>query len=639
MIFKYITDRFGADKTARVASFGTIQSRGVIDDVGRHLRLQWKGTPESNPWSLEKIDKIKAQFDADEEAAKEKYPELFYYYDGLMGTKVSQSVHPAGMVISPVSLPQNYGVFVKDNDLCLMMDMDAAHEVGVAKYDFLVLKTVQVIRDTCRLLNRPYPLTHEINWEDEDVWQSMTFSPVGLFQFESAYAFDSLKKLKPENIFDMSLVTACIRPSGASYRNKLLARRQNHNPSKIIDDLLEDNLGYLVYQEDVIKFLQLICGLSGSEADNIRRAIGRKDMERLQKALPQILEGYCSKSDKPRTEAEAEAHEFLQIINDASEYMFGYNHSIAYCLLGYLCAYFRHYHPLEFLTAFLNNAANDDDITNGTALAKRLGIRISPPRFGISKGGYACDAKTDVIAKGLSSIKGLGVKVADELYEYSVSCGNNSFMDILLNIFKETSLNAGQLTSLIKIDYFQNFGNQAELLRMFDIFEFFKRGNAKQLPRKNIDGTWLEPLIKSYSTWLNAKGQELQIYKLTDIVGLLHAIEDHIKSLNMSDLSVIVKAANSIDILGYMGYISAQESDRRKLYIKNIYPLRRKSDDKQFGYSFITQSLGSGKESRFTVFNPVYNKQPVQQGGIILLKSYSRDGSYFTLTDYQQILI
>lgn len=556
-----------------------------------------------------------------------------------MGTKVSQSVHPAGMVISPVSLPENYGVFVKDDDLCLMMDMDEAHEVGVAKYDFLVLKTVQVIRDTCRLLDRSYPLTHEINWLDPDVWASMSFSPVGLFQFESAYAFDSLKKLRPENIFDMSLVTACIRPSGASYRDKLLARQPNHNPSKIIDDLLEDNLGYLVYQEDVIKFLQLICGLSGSEADNIRRAIGRKDMDRLQKALPQILEGYCSKSEKLREAAEAEAHEFLRIIEDASEYMFGYNHSIAYCLLGYFCAYFRHYHPLEFLTAFLNNAANDDDITNGTALAAKLGIKISPPRFGLSRSGYACDHATNTIAKGLSSIKGLGLKVADELYEYSARCKDSSFAKMLMNIFSETSLNARQLTDLIKIDYFQSFGNQTELLRIFEIFELFKRGNAKQLARKTVDGTWMEPFIKKHSTWINVKGQELQIYKLTDIPGLLSDIETYIKSLDMADLSISVKAANSIDILGYMGYVSGLESDRRKLFINNIFPLHRKSDNKHFGYSVLAQSLGSGKESRYTVFNRVYNKHPVKKGDIILLKSYTRDGQYFTITDYEQILI
>ena len=288
--------------------------------MGRALDLQWKQDHpnEDSPYSLKNIDHIKKEFDADEEGTKRKYPDLFYYYDGLLGAKVSQSVHPAGMVISPIHLPSNYGVFNKDGEQCLMLDMDEAHEVGVAKYDFLVLKTVQVIRDTCRYLGRPYPKTHEINWDDQAVWADMVKSPIGIFQMESAFAFDSLKKFQPKSIFDMSLVTAAIRPSGASYREDLLAHKQHHNPSPIIDELLSDNLGLIVYQEDTLKFLQQICGLSGSEADNIRRAIGRKQKDRLEAAMPSILEGYCAKSNQPREIAEEEAKEFLQVIEDSA---------------------------------------------------------------------------------------------------------------------------------------------------------------------------------------------------------------------------------------------------------------------------------------------------------------------------------
>lgn len=228
------------------------------------------------------------------------------------------------MVISPITLPDNFGVFEKDGEICLMLDMENVHDyTGLAKYDFLLLKTVQVIDDTCKYIGIPYPRTHEIDWNDQKVWDSMVSSPVGIFQFEGSYAFDSLKKFNPKSIFDMSLVTACIRPTGASYRDSLLARIPHKNPSEMIDKLLENNLGYLVYQEDTIAFLQQICGLSGSEADNIRRAIGRKQKDRLDKAMPQILEGYCSRSSKPRDEAEHEAKEFLQVIEDSASYQFG----------------------------------------------------------------------------------------------------------------------------------------------------------------------------------------------------------------------------------------------------------------------------------------------------------------------------
>ena len=326
-IFKYIVDRFGTEKTARVASFGTMQSRGVIDDVGRHLAEKWKkenGDSGDNPWSLVRVGKIKDEFDLDPEKTKEKYPELFYYYDGLFDTKISQSVHPAGIVISPITLPDNYGCFDKDGDICLMLDMENIHDfTGLAKYDFLVLKTIQVINDACKYVGIPYPKTHEIDWYDKAVWADMVKNPCGIFQFEGAFAHNSLKKFKPQSIFDMSLVTACIRPTGASYRDELLCRIPHKNPSPIIDDLLRNNLGYLVYQEDTIAFLQQICGLSGSEADNIRRAIGRKQKDRLDAAMPSILEGYCSKSSKSREDAEEEAKEFLQVIEDSASYQFG----------------------------------------------------------------------------------------------------------------------------------------------------------------------------------------------------------------------------------------------------------------------------------------------------------------------------
>ncbi len=212
---------------------------------------------------------------------------------------------------------------MKDGERCLAIDMDEAHEVGVAKYDFLILKTVNVLRDTCALAGIPYPTTHEIDWDDQAVWADMITRPEAIFQFEGEYAFQSVRRFKPKSIFDLSLVTAAIRPSGASYRDELLEKKLHHNPSELIDDLLKNNNGYLVYQEDIIAFLQKICGLSGSDSDTVRRGVSRKKPEILEKAMPQILDGYCSKSDKPREVAEKECQEFLRIIEDASSYMFG----------------------------------------------------------------------------------------------------------------------------------------------------------------------------------------------------------------------------------------------------------------------------------------------------------------------------
>lgn len=639
-IFRHIVERFGADKTARVASFGTIQAKGVIDDVGRHLSQKWSREHtgfDHNPYSLKNIEKIKQEFDLDEEKTKKKYQEIFYYFEGLLDTRVSQSVHPAGMVISPISLVENYGVFHKDDDLCLMMDMDEAHEVGAAKYDFLVLKTVQVIRDTCNYIGIQYPRSHEIDWNDKNVWDDLLRSPGAIFQFESPFAFDCIKKYKPKSLFDMSLVTACIRPSGSSYRDSLLARKPNHNPSEIIDELLADNNGYLVYQEDVIKFLQKICGLTGSEADNIRRAIGRKDRDRLDRAMPQILEGYCFKSKQARATAEQETKTFIQILEDSASYMFGYNHSIAYCMLGYLCAYFRYYHPIEFITSFLNNAANDADIEAGTMLAKKYGLKISLPRFGYSGSDYTYNKNANVIAKGVRSVKYISESVANELYKLSQGKNYTYFIDLLSDINHNTSADSRQIEVLIKIDYFSEFGNQSELFRICDIFEMFKRGTAKQIKKEFISGSPVEEIIKKYSNGKTKSGSESKNYILLDVGSIMCECEAMIKNAGLNDLSDVIKVRNFADIMGYAGYVSGNENDRRKLFVKEVYPVKRKRDGVQFGYSIITQSIGSGVESRFTVFNRLYNNDPIHKGDIILCTGFSREGAYFTLTGYSHV--
>lgn len=353
--------------------------------------------------------------------------------------------------------------------------------------------------------------------------------------------------------------------------------------------------------------------------------------------MPAILEGYCSKSPHPREVAEQEAKEFLQIIEDSASYQFGYNHSIAYCLLGYLCAYYRYYHPIEFIASFLNNAANEDDLRNGTAYADRIGIKVTMPKWGLSKSQYFFDKERNIITKGLASIKHMSSGIAEELYDIAHSQKFTHFVDVLYAI-SETSINTRQLDILIKLDFFSDFGNQRELLRVTELFyEQFKKGQAKQISKSKVVGTPLEPIIKKYATGLTKTGAEAKNYTLIDIKSILREAEDIIMSLNLEDLSDIIKVRNFADVMGYVGYVSGKDEDRRKLYILDIYPLVRKKDGEQFGYSVITKSIGSGIESRFTVLNQVYKAEPVKRGDIIYCTSWEREGKYFKMTGYKKL--
>lgn len=1028
-VYNHMIEKFGDDYTDYILAIGTVSDKATIDEIGRALSRKF---PNNKLFSLSSIADIKKEYEADAEKTKLKYPEIFYYFDGVLNTSISQSIHPAGMVVSPISLSDNYGETYRDGKKLLQIDMEGVHEVSLVKYDILGLKTVGIIKDACKYANISYPKSNKINWEDENVWKDMTISPYGIFQFESDFAFTLLKQFMPKNIFDMSLVTAALRPAGTSYRDELIERKVHKNPSTIIDNLLKDNYGFLCieenqnvscidgikyikdvsindtvyttnglekvnkvydngfqnvykintmygelectnnhqiltengwkelknikqgeciahyvgnkstskydyrllkiigwllgdgiignknvvrlinqnievinsfkqnveslwsnlqvniikresrvnkfplyvgsvvwkkychkekpiniflkdvcinnklacekfipefiygldkecllnilgaytdtdsciknkkritlnyktaskkladgireiirllgysssiyknkesynicvcgsiellkelypysikvrsvydidelivtrehkcgkisisniknillknnisiskvnkklsinlnknkyinietfkkilnyfnikcpeifqddtihwapvenkiyigerhvydleinnthnfitngivthncYQEDTIKFLKDICGLSGSEADNIRRAIGRKQKDRLDKAMPSILEGYCKKSNQPRNVAEQEAKEFLQIIEDSADYQFGYNHSIAYCMIGYVCAYLRYYYPLEFICSYLNNADTEKDIANGTDLAKTKKIKILPIKFGISRAKYSFDKKTNSIYKGIGSIKFLNEDVSEELFKLSKNKYTN-FTDLLIDIKTKTSINSRQLDILIKLDFFSDFGNSKELLNIVEVADVFKFGTAKTIKKDKIEGSYITSFIDKYATDKNIKGNELKNYTILDCRSLIVECEKYIKSLNIEDIDLRNKIINQQE---YLGYISAngKEEDRPILFVQDVKTLRRKSDNKQFGYSVFTQSIGSGITSRFTVFNKTIKEhEKINKGDLIKCLDYSVERGYFTLKNFEKIL-
>lgn len=488
-IFEYIISKFGADKCARVAAYGTIADLSFIDDCGGGLGIMWEREhfPEKfkengrmdkvkykfdhkNPYNPLKLQAIKKEYKTDQDTTRKKYPDLFYYENAMVGTRVSQSVHPAGMVICCEPLEENWGVFNKDGERCLLIDMNEASTVNLVKYDLLILKTVQVISDTYKLLGLPYPRMNEIDFCDKDVWDDICNDTSGVFQFESDFASDSIKKFKPRSIEEITVVNAALRPGSASYRDQLFARKRHKNPTKQIDEIFWDSYGFCCYQEQVIEFLQKVCGLSASYADTIRRAISKKKRDKIDKAMPEILDGYCKNSDKPREEAEEEAKEFLKVIEDSSEYSFNYNHAVGYSLLSYMCGYLRHHHPEQFIAAYLKNAANDDDINTGRTMAKVRGIRMTKPKFRQDNRTFCIDPVEHTISDALSSIKGVGLKDAEALWNMK-NREYGTFVELLRDMtLYPGALNTAVIEKLIKLDYFREFGTIKRLLWLYDEF-------------------------------------------------------------------------------------------------------------------------------------------------------------------------
>lgn len=613
-VYQYIIDRFTPQKTSYIAAFTTLKERGCIDAlagglgykdlnkvmeikdkfkgyfdeyskiVNQHLDLDElfeNGEIESQAISFDYCD-IYIKFIADDKIRNQMIncrnlynklisdnKDIFYYLDGLKDTIVAKGNHPSGIIGSPITLADNIGVFYKDGDSQMPVStcaMKAVDSLNYVKFDILGLKTVGIIKDACKYAGIPYPKSGQINWKDIKVWKNMTENQQGVFQFEGDYAFKLLKDFKPTTINHMSMVNAALRPSGKSYRDKLIAGEKNRNPSKDIDDLLSSNNGYLIFQEDTIKFLTDICGFTGSAADTTRRAIGKKDKELLKQQLPKILDGYCNHSSQPREIAEQEAKQFVQIIQDSSDYQFGFNHSTAYSMNGYECVYLRTYYPLEFLAAYLNRGKNKKDTVYGVALARDYNIEIKPIRFGKSLGKYTINKKENCIYKGIGSVKECNEQIAYELLDLSESKEYTNFIDLISDINTKTSVRTNQLKILTMLNFFEKFGKNAYLLKIIDLCLGVKKNGKTIIPSfkkcKQISKSKIESysdygvsefLLKKYSR--ETKSQ----YKDIDNEGLLKELLTKIpnKSMGIQDY---IKA--EIKYLEYTTYKNSNIPDR-----------------------------------------------------------------------------
>lgn len=631
LVYEHIIEKFGADKTAYVLAIGTISDKGTIDEIGRALNIPLDEVKDIKSLYSEYTDKINECNDKikkfkdilnyeDNEEYLEclsikkkneklldllkngKYKDLFYYFDGLVNTTISQSMHPAGIVVAPLTLPDNYGTFwSKDGKRILTINMEEIHEVSLVKYDILGLKNIEIIKDCCKLAGIPYPKSHVVNWDDEKVWEHITDSPVGIFQFESNFAFDSLKKFGCKRVNDLSLVNASIRPSGESYRDRLLARQINKNPSKLIDDLLSANNGFLTFQEDTIKFLTNICGLSGSDADNIRRAIGRKQKDRLDAAMPAILEGYCNKSDKPRDVAELEAREFLQIIEDSSNYQFGYNHSTGYSMIGYVCGYLRYYYPNEFITSYLNNANNEDDIKQGTELAKLFKILIHNIKFRYSTAKYSCDKSG--IYKGIASVKFLNEEAANDLFSIREE-EFKTFIDLLARI-QTLKVDSRKLEILIKLDFFTEFGGINYLLKCNELFNLYY--GKKQLKKDKIFEQDLDfDLVRKH-----AGKESPKMFTQLDSIGLL---TDLIKGIPNEETSLKTKIKYQIENLGYIDIVDKKYSGYCVVTDINV----------DYSPKLKLYALANGNTIPVKIEKKIYKEKQAVRGDIIHVKNQCR---------------
>lgn len=500
---KYIFSKTGL-YCCDIVTFNTVADKGAIRDVGRAL-----GIP------LAEVSMICDSVDNEElyEKSREKCKELFKYVDMIKGTIVSVGSHPCGCVVAPFTITDRFGTFTTStsNYPISQINMKEIDGLNYVKLDLLRLDTIELINDTCKLAGIERLTPDNVDITDVNVWNSIRDDTTQIFQWEGNTGDSYIKKLLSdenikrfqevnENVDRMTLLSignSAIRPAGASYREDLASGVVRKTGSKPIDDFLSNTFGYLVFQEQIIAFLHQYCGFTMGEADIVRRGFAKKTGT--DKYIPIIKNGglLTDKSDHQikgyietmkevygieEEKSEQDIVAFIQVIEDASAYLFSLNHSQPYSYEGYVSGYLRTHYPLEFLTTALNiNKDKEEKTKSLTAYAKKSGITFQSPKFRHSRAGYFCDKETNTIYKGIGSIKYMNENVANELYEMS-GYNFDDFVDLLYYLKEKTSLNSRQLDILIKIDFFEEFG---DINRLLDIAEKFDLLYDKQQIRKD----------------------------------------------------------------------------------------------------------------------------------------------------------
>lgn len=589
-----------------IITYQTYALRGAIKGVGRGLNI-----PLDEVEIISKdIDEIEEEDEETHEIKKittfhnkekweEKYPELLKWAYKCIGLIENTSVHACGFVATNRNIDEEIGTFKTDNCKWIISqnNMKCIDAINFVKMDFLVVDNVQIIEDVCKLAEVPLLNNDELDFEDINVWNEMLISGLGIFQFEKTgwrylkqtlENFDKFKK-QVKNITRLDIMTALngiIRPVGNSIRNDFV----NGNPYKSgmheIDEFLGETLGYLIYQEQIMMWLYNFCSYTMGKSDIVRRGIAKK--KGTEQLIPEIKEcfiNYCSSKFPNYSESHLKTvlDKFIQVIMDASDYGFSKNHSNPYSILGFKCAYLRHYYPLEFLTIQFNINQNNTEKTAKIYefINQFTKIKVSPSKFRKSVSEYSCDKETNTIYKGIKSIKYMNDDVAYELYDLGKN-QYNDFVDLLKDISEKTSVNKRQLEILIKINFFKEFGCNKYLLQICD--EYIKTYHKKKL----IDKT---------------KHKRIK------------QLKENLSTIENEKLSIKEQLNFEKEILGY-----AQTTyDYPKEYIYILDLIIGDYSPKVEGYC-----LSNGKTASLKIKRKFYENKPFNIGDVIKVTCYKK---------------
>lgn len=494
-VIEYVKRRYGVDHVAGIGTFGCMQAKNAIRDVGRVLRIPnpdvikiTKLIPNKLPDGIKKPPVLKYYFGTTGKPENDKYiiPELRELYDNdesikkiadmaikLEGVPRNTSQHACGVLIAPEPVANFVPVAKTDNERVTQYSMIELEHLGLLKMDFLGLRTLTDIKKTCDYIYKNYGRRidfYDMSYDDPKVFEMLSEGKTdAVFQLESAGFKKFMKELKPTCLEDIIAGVSLYRPGPMDSIPKFVKNKQN--PDEVVYDdpclenILDVTYGCIVYQEQVMKIVQVMGGYSLGQADNIRRIMGKKQVDKIDKEREKFINGWQDPEGKKSIPGAvklghdpAVADKIFNEMKEFAKYAFNKSHAAAYAHVTYQTAYLKCYYETEFITAILNDRiTNADDITKYVSFARSEGIKVLPPD--INKSLTYFNVEDHAIRFGLGGLKHVGTALTDSIIKEREENGEFKSFDDFITRAVKVGVNKKAIECLILSGAFDAFGH------------------------------------------------------------------------------------------------------------------------------------------------------------------------------------
>ncbi|BCG53021.1 DNA polymerase III subunit alpha [Alistipes indistinctus] len=428
-VLHYVVEKYGSKRVAQIITFGTMAPKAAIKDVARVQKLPLsesnrisKLVPEKPGTTFEKAFKEAPELLAERESENPLIRATMKYAEQLEGSVRQTGVHACGVIIGQDDLEKFAPIAIaKDAELnVVQFEGKQVESVGLIKMDFLGLKTLSIIKDALENIEASKGVKIDIDaipLDDSATYELYSRGETtGLFQFESPGMKKHLRNLKPNRFEDLIAMNALYRPGPMEYIPSFIARK--HGQEKVTYDIpdmeeyLKDTYGITVYQEQVMLLSQKLAGFTGGQADTLRKAMGKKKKDVLDKMKPQFIEGAQKNGHDPKI-----CEKIWSDWEAFASYAFNKSHSTCYAYVSYQTAYLKAHYPAEFMAALLSRNLSDiKKISFFMDECKRMGLSVLGPDVNYSKSRFSVDDEGNV-RFGLAAIKGVGEAAVQDIVE------------------------------------------------------------------------------------------------------------------------------------------------------------------------------------------------------------------------------